>query len=80
MTIKIVKNTKHIRLPYVKNSVTRILQKVNSSAKEHRWKKIFVIGEGPNGYSISNSKMTYYELIGFIEYAKSEIIREASSE
>lgn len=78
--MKLVKNTRILRLPKVTTSVERTLQKVNDASKEHRWKKIFVIGEGPHGYQISNSKMTYYQLIGFIEYAKKIIIDEASED
>lgn len=65
-----------VRLPKVTTSVERTLQKANASAKAQRWRKIIIIGEGPHGYHISNSKMRYYEMIGFIEYAKITIIEE----
>lgn len=66
-----------VRLPKMTTSVERTLHKANASAKSMRWRKLVIIGEGPHGYHVSNSKMKYYELIGFIEYAKSVIIEEA---
>lgn len=69
-----------LRLPKTTSSVARVLQQANQKAKEHRWRKVFIIGEGPHGYTLSNSKMRYYELIGFIEYGKKLIIDEAASD
>lgn len=76
--MEIVKDTRTIRLPKATTSVARTLRVANQSAKSQRWRKAVVIGEGPHGYHISNSKMTYYELLGFIEYAKLALAEEAS--
>lgn len=76
--MKIIKHANNIRLPKATTSVQRTLRAANQSAKSQRWRKLVVIGEGPHGYHISNSKMTYYEMLGFIEHAKLEIDREAS--
>lgn len=80
MAPKLVKSAEIIRLPKVTTSAQLALQKANQAAKSHRWRKVFIIGEGPHGYLISNSKMKYYELIGFIEYAKKIIIDECGDE
>lgn len=74
---KLIKNNV-VRLPKVTTSVERALKNANDKAKSHRWRKVVVIGEGPHGYLITNSKMKYYELIGFIEFAKNIIIDETT--
>ena len=76
--MKIAKNSKMVKLPKATTSVARSMRAANQAMKEQRWKKCVVIGEGPHGYHISNSRMTYYELFGFIIHALLEIDREAS--
>lgn len=75
---KLIKDTKTIKLPKATSSVERTLRAANKACKEQRWRKVVIIGEGPFGYHLSNSKMTYYTLIGFLEHGKLEIDREAS--
>ena len=76
--MKLVKTSKTIRLPKATTSVERTLRAANKAAKEQRWRKLVIIGEGPHGYHVSNSKMQYYALIGFMDYAKHFIIEEAA--
>ena len=74
---RIVKNTEIIRLPKSTKSVQRALNSAQQKAKEQRWRKIVIIGEGPYGFRIHNSNMKYYELIGLLAYSQQALITEA---
>lgn len=65
--MKLVKDTKIVRLPRSSRTVKQTLRKAALYAEKEGWGKIIIIGEGDNDVRGLYSKMTYYVAIGMLQ-------------
>lgn len=78
MSAKLVSNVTVVRLPKVSGNVQRVIANAAQKAKAERWRKVLIIGDGgEHGYSIlNNSRISYYTLLGMLDYGASCIREE----
>lgn len=76
---KLVKD-KVIKVRAVSGTVMQQLNRALAKAKQQRWTKVCIIGEGEHGGYYLCSKMHDYYKLGMIEEMKNEILRRVPND
>ncbi len=76
MNAKLVKNKKVVKLPRVTGSVESTFQQAVQKAKNQKWKRVVIIGEGEDAGHYFLSRMHGNHSIAMLESAKHCIQRD----
>lgn len=74
--MKIVKNTKVIKMPSNKGSVISTFRRAQKVSQEQEWSKIIITGVGKNGRAVLHSYMSVTTGLGLLEITKDDILRD----
>ena len=74
--VKLAKNSRIARFPSQSGSVKAAMERAINKAKEQKWSKVVVIGQGKNGGHFFHSRMNTHDLIGFMEDVRYLVMRD----
>ena len=77
--MKLIKSTKTVKLPKISGSVQSAIERATYTAKQQKWNRIIIIGEGPEGGGTYRSRMSSHVAISLCEIAKAEEVKDMIS-
>lgn len=76
--MKLIDN-KITKIPRISGSVQSALERAMVRAKDQKWNRVIIIGEGPDSGGTFRSRMSAHIAISLCEIAKAEEIRDMIS-